>query len=427
MADRIPLIVDSTTNQIKELPVGDRLDIGGAHVIGATGIAATDLNVTGVATIANLSINDVSFRNIQISGASTIGDNSADLIEFKAQINSDLIPDLDETFNIGAATTEWRGLYVKDAVLAGIATVGSVGASGTSLYVNGNARITGILSVGQGTVSINGSTNDINGVGVITATTFKGTATNLDVGNLTAASPASSDFIPVLVGGVLRKATIANAAVVGPTGPQGVQGPTGPQGPTGVQGPTGPQGATGPTGPQGPTGVQGPTGPQGATGPTGPQGPTGVQGPTGATGPQGTAGPSNSITTTNSDTATARYLVGVTAQGSATTPFTDSQLYWDGSSNILYNTSDFSLKKDIEAIDDAIDIIKRVDGVRFTWKQQGSKSIGFIAQDVQKVLPELVKIDENTHHLAVGYPNAVAVVWQAVKQLIERVEKLEGK
>jgi len=40
--------------------------------------------------------------------------------------------------------------------------VGSVGSSGTTLYVNGDARVVGILSVGQGTVTINGNTNQIN-------------------------------------------------------------------------------------------------------------------------------------------------------------------------------------------------------------------------------------------------------------------------
>ena len=39
--------------------------------------------------------------------------------------------------------------------------VGAVGASGTSLWVNGDARITGILSVGQGTVTIDGINNQI--------------------------------------------------------------------------------------------------------------------------------------------------------------------------------------------------------------------------------------------------------------------------
>ena len=437
MADRIPLIVDSSTNQIKELPIGDRLDIGGAHVIGATGIGVTDLNVTGVATIANLSIADVSFTNLQITGITTIGDSSTDTLEVVAQINSDLIPDVHQTYNVGAAATEWREGYFTHAFVSAGATIGTPGAGLTALVVNGDARITGILTVGGGSVTINGNTNDIKGVGIITATKLIGTATNLDVANLTEeASPLSGDYIPVLSGGTLKKATISNAAVVGPQGPQGVQGPTGPQGPQGVQGPTGPQGPqgvqgpTGPQGPQGPQGVQGPTGPQGpqgVQGPTGPQGPQGPQGVQGPTGPQGPAGPSNTINTTNSNTATARYLVGVTAQGTNTTPYTDSELYWDGGSNILYNTSDFHLKENIKPIENAISIIKRVDGVRYNWKEQGSKSIGFIAQDVQKVLPELVHRNEHDGNLAVGYPNITAVIWQGLKELNERVEKLEGK
>jgi hypothetical protein len=71
--------------------------------------------------------------------------------------------------------------------------------------------------------------------------------------------------------GVIRKGTITNAALQGPTGPTG---PTGPNGADGAAGPTGPQGATGPQGTTGPTG---PSGPQGPTGPTGPQGPAGPQ------------------------------------------------------------------------------------------------------------------------------------------------------
>jgi hypothetical protein len=66
--------------------------------------------------------------------------------------------------------------------------VGSVGTSGTSLLVNGDARITGILSVGQGTVTINGSTNKVNvgslieidgSIGNISASSFSGDGTSL--------------------------------------------------------------------------------------------------------------------------------------------------------------------------------------------------------------------------------------------------------
>lgn len=46
----------------------------------------------------------------------------------------------------------------------------------------------------------------------------------------------------------IKKATITNAALQGPTGPTGADGPQGPQGPAGPAGPTGPTGPTGPAG-----------------------------------------------------------------------------------------------------------------------------------------------------------------------------------
>ena len=54
MADRLPLIVDSLTNTIKELPVGDDIDAGFGNIKNLNGIGATSINVTGVATIAQL-------------------------------------------------------------------------------------------------------------------------------------------------------------------------------------------------------------------------------------------------------------------------------------------------------------------------------------------------------------------------------------
>ena len=81
----------------------------------------------------------------------------------------------------GDGTTLSRGTW--DIVSSGINTlssvgigttnprftleVGAVGASGTSLYVNGDARVTGILTVGSSSVTLNGSTNEITvGTGI---------------------------------------------------------------------------------------------------------------------------------------------------------------------------------------------------------------------------------------------------------------------
>ena len=56
------------------------------------------------------------------------------------------------------------------------------------LVVTGDARVTGILTVGTGSVTINGNTNDISGVGVITATSLVGNLTGDVTGNATGLS-----------------------------------------------------------------------------------------------------------------------------------------------------------------------------------------------------------------------------------------------
>ena len=48
MADRIPLIVDSSSNQVKELPAGDNLDLGNAGLTNVGSVNATDVTINGV-------------------------------------------------------------------------------------------------------------------------------------------------------------------------------------------------------------------------------------------------------------------------------------------------------------------------------------------------------------------------------------------
>ena len=54
------------------------------------------------------------------------------------------------------------------------------------------------------------------------------------------------------------------------------------------------------------------------------------------------------------------------------------------------------------------------------------KDVGVIAQEVEKVLPELVSDRENGYK-AVKYDKLTAVLIEAVKELSERVKTLEGK
>ena len=74
--------------------------------------------------------------------------------------------------------------------------------------------------------------------------------------------------------------------------------------------------------------------------------------------------------------------------------------------------SDERLKSDIETIDNALDKVMNMRGVSFT--KQAEKKIGVIAQEVEKVLPEVVSDGE---YKSVAYGNMVGVLIEAIKEL----------
>ena len=80
------------------------------------------------------------------------------------------------------------------------------------------------------------------------------------------------------------------------------------------------------------------------------------------------------------------------------------------------------MKRDIETIHDALDTIASLRGVKFSWKESGKPSLGVIAQELEKVLPELVNGDDNK---TVIYNGLIAVAIEAIKELKSRVEVLE--
>jgi len=100
----------------------------------------------------------------------------------------------------------------------------------------------------------------------------------------------------------------------------------------------------------------------------------------------------------------------------------------DGTVNALafiYN-SDKTLKTKIETIDNATEKLLQINGVNFTWKESGRDSIGVIAQDVEKVFPELVHTNEEGIK-AVEYGNLVAPLIETIRELDERIKVLEYK
>ena len=87
--------------------------------------------------------------------------------------------------------------------------------------------------------------------------------------------------------------------------------------------------------------------------------------------------------------------------------------------------SDERLKSDIKTIDNALDKVSQMRGVSFV--KNGHKSIGVIAQEVQKVLPEIVSTEkkDGQEYLGVAYGNIVGVLIEAIKDLQNQVNELK--
>jgi len=88
--------------------------------------------------------------------------------------------------------------------------------------------------------------------------------------------------------------------------------------------------------------------------------------------------------------------------------------------------SDATKKTNIRPIDNSIELTKQLQGVRFDWIDNDKPSLGLIAQDVEKVLPELVETNSDGIK-SVSYSNIVGVLIEAIKEQQIRIEELERK
>lgn len=259
------------------------------------------------------------------------------------------------------------------------------------LDVKGNASISGNLNVG-GVLTYEDVTN-IDAIGIITArsdlqvsgdSTFTGSA-RFNGGIKDAGGSLG-------VNGYVLKTDGADIDWVDPTTVAGLQG------------------------------IQGITGAQGTQGTQGIQGTQGVQG---ILGTQGIAGPQTQINATAVTTNSTFYPVFVASAGSNQTASVRTSAtafsFNPSSGNLtvggnLNSASDINLKENVRVVENALDIVNQLEGVRFDWKSTGHSSIGVIAQELEKVLPELVTVtDEGTK--TVNYNGIIGVLIQAIKEL----------
>ncbi|MBI3441189.1 MAG: tail fiber domain-containing protein [Proteobacteria bacterium] len=91
------------------------------------------------------------------------------------------------------------------------------------------------------------------------------------------------------------------------------------------------------------------------------------------------------------------------------------------SAAFLYS-SDERLKRNIATLGGSLGKVRQLRGVSFDWKKDGRPGIGVIAQEVEKVYPQLVATNKATGMKAVEYGNLVGPLVEAVKELAVKIE-----
>lgn len=93
---------------------------------------------------------------------------------------------------------------------------------------------------------------------------------------------------------------------------------------------------------------------------------------------------------------------------------------------VFNSTSDRNAKDNIQPIVGALGIVNRINGYSFNWIGTSDKSYGYIAQEIEQVLPDVVSTDAEGRK-SVNYDATIAILLEAIKELSAKVDLLQNK
>ena len=194
--------VDGMSNFIKLLDTTQSTSNTTGSIITAGGVGiAKDVTIGGSVNVhGNLHANG----NITSDGSLTFGDADTDNVVFAADINSHIIPNTDDTYDLGSTGQQWRNLYLNvtatidaiqaDETITVSGTTQSTSDSSGSIITAGGVGIAKDVHIGgttQSTSNTSGSIVTAGGVGIAKNVTIGG---NVNVhGNLHANGNITSD------------------------------------------------------------------------------------------------------------------------------------------------------------------------------------------------------------------------------------------
>ena len=234
------VLIDTTNNyiefyvEVSSAPVQQLYIADGAIIpvtdsdidLGTTSLRFKDTYTDTVTTTGNVSIGgDLTVTgSATISGNLTFGDADTDSINLAAEIDSDIIPNTDGTYDLGSATKEWQDLYID-----GTANIDSLVADTADINggtIDGATIATSDITVGAGkTLNVSAGTltladNQISGDkvegGTIAATTI--TTLTSTTGNITNVNATTVDSTNLEVTNLKAKDGTAAGSIADSTG-----------------------------------------------------------------------------------------------------------------------------------------------------------------------------------------------------------------
>jgi len=236
------VLIDTTNNyiefyiEVSSAPVQQLYIADGAIVpvtdsdidLGTTSLRFKDTYTDTITTTGNVTVggNLTVTGNATISGNLTFGDADTDSINLAAEIDSDIIPNTDGTYDLGSATKEWQDLYID-----GTANIDSLVADTADINAGtiDNTVIGGTTAVAGSFTTATATTGNITTVNATTVDTTNIEVTNLKAKDGTSAgSIADSTGVVTLAssvltttdinGGTIDNATIATSNITVGTG-----------------------------------------------------------------------------------------------------------------------------------------------------------------------------------------------------------------
>ncbi len=107
----------------------------------------------------------------------------------------------------------------------------------------------------------------------------------------------------------------------------------------------------------------------------------------------------------------------------------DKVLAIAGDGTLTTSNSDARLKENIIPLEQVRAKVKMLQGVEFNWIEDEAKSkrIGFIAQEVEKILPQLVFANKSNGYKGINYAEMSAVLVESFNEQQELIEQLQAE